>query len=152
KSPLCGIDARQVRDHGPQRPGGARRCCVAATGHRRGGGEIQREVPRRPDCRRLAHHVGRGHVCVTLESQMEARLAVTDASALDVSDIQATVLRPRPRPYKGEYVILRIDDAAQGREMVRRLLPHVAPADAWWEPSLPGWLGIAFTHHGLEAL
>ena len=34
---------------------------------------------------------------------------------LEVSDIQATVLRPRPSPFKGEYIILRIDDAAQGR-------------------------------------
>jgi Dyp-type peroxidase family len=87
-----------------------------------------------------------------MESQIEARMPVTDAPTLEVSDIQATVLRPRPRPYKGQYVILRIDDAAQGREMLRRLLPHVAPADEWWKPSLPGWLGIAFTYQGLKAL
>ncbi|WP_050422125.1 Dyp-type peroxidase [Bradyrhizobium tropiciagri] len=72
--------------------------------------------------------------------------------ALDMSDIQATVLRPRPSPYVGEYVVLRIDDAAQGREMLRRIIPHVAPADEWWVPSLPGWLGIAFTYQGLKAL
>src|SRR5580693_739460 len=71
---------------------------------------------------------------------------------LDVSDIQATVLRPRPSPYRGEYVVLRIDDAAQGREMLRRMVPHVAPADDWWLPALPGWLGIAFTYQGLKAL
>lgn len=71
---------------------------------------------------------------------------------LDVSDIQATVLRPRPSPYRGEYVMLRIDDAAQGREMLRRLIPHVAPADDWWVPALPGWLGIAFTYEGMKAL
>jgi deferrochelatase/peroxidase EfeB len=69
-----------------------------------------------------------------------------------MSDIQATVLRPRPSPYKGQYVIVRVDDAAQGREMLRRLIPHVAPADDWWAPALPGWLGIAFTLHGLKAL
>ena len=33
-----------------------------------------------------------------------------------------------------------------------KLLPHVAPADEWWVPSLPGWLGIAFTFEGLKAL
>ena len=71
---------------------------------------------------------------------------------LEVGDIQATVLRPRPSPYKGEYVILRIDDAKQGREMLRRLIPHVAPAVDWWVPTLPGWLGIAFTYQGLKAL
>jgi Dyp-type peroxidase family len=36
--------------------------------------------------------------------------------------------------------------------MLRRLIPHVAPADDWWIPSLPGWLGIAFTYQGLRAL
>jgi len=36
--------------------------------------------------------------------------------------------------------------------MLRRILPHVAPADEWWVPSLPGWLGIAFTFAGLKAL
>jgi Dyp-type peroxidase family len=73
-------------------------------------------------------------------------------ATVEVGDIQATVLRPRPRPYRGEYVILRIDDAEQGREMLRKLLPHVAPADEWWVPSLPGWVGIAFTFQGLKAL
>src|SRR6202030_2358752 len=79
-------------------------------------------------------------------------ISVADVPALEVSDIQATVLRPRLSPYKGEYVILRIDDAQQGREMLRRLIPHVAPAVDWWVPTLPGWLGIAFTYQGLKAL
>ena len=86
------------------------------------------------------------------EAQIVEKLPATDVSMLEVSDIQATVLRPRPSPYQGEYVILRIDEAAQGREMLRRLIPHVAPADDWWVPSLPGWLGIAFTYQGLKAL
>src|SRR5262249_59697781 len=76
----------------------------------------------------------------------------TRSPALDTSDIQATVLRPRPSPYLGEYLLLRIGDAEQGREMLRRIIPHVAPADEWWVPSLPGWLGIAFTFEGLKAL
>jgi len=74
------------------------------------------------------------------------------APVVDASDVQAIVLRPRPKPYCGEYVILRIDDARQGREMLRRLVPHIAPSDEWWVPSLPGWLGIAFTFEGLKAL
>jgi len=32
---------------------------------------------------------------------------------LEVSDIQATVLRPRPSPYRGEYLIVRVDDASK---------------------------------------
>src|SRR6185312_609605 len=71
---------------------------------------------------------------------------------LEVSDIQATVLRPRPSPYKGEYVLLRIDEASQGREMLRRIIPYVPPAEEWWTPSIPAWLGIAFTYQGLKAL
>jgi Dyp-type peroxidase family len=86
------------------------------------------------------------------EAKIGMTMPPTDIPTLEVSDIQATVLRPRPSPYKGEYVILRIDDTAQGREMVRRLIPHVAPADDWWVPTLPGWLGIAFTYQGLKAL
>lgn len=86
------------------------------------------------------------------EAQIGAVMPVANVRTLEVSDIQATVLRPRPSPYKGEYVILRVDDAAQGREMLRRLVPHVAPADDWWVPTLPGWLGIAFTYQGLKAL
>jgi Dyp-type peroxidase family len=76
----------------------------------------------------------------------------TRSPALETSDIQATILRPRPKPYCGEYVVLRIGNAGQGREMLRRILPHVAPADEWWVPSTPGWLGIAFTFEGLKAL
>jgi Dyp-type peroxidase family len=89
---------------------------------------------------------------MSLSTSTQFQVPATDAPTLEVSDIQATILRPRPHPYKGEYVILRIDDASQGREMLRRLLPHVAPADEWWKPSLPGWLGIAFTFQGFKAL
>ena len=36
--------------------------------------------------------------------------------------------------------------------MLRRIIPHVAPAVDWWVPSIPAWMGIAFTYHGLKAL
>ena len=85
--------------------------------------------------------------------QRSDRVGGDEASAMiEADDIQATVLRPRPSPYQGEYLLLRINDAAQGREMIRRIIPYVAPAVEWWSPSLPGWLGIAFTYKGLEAL
>ena len=76
----------------------------------------------------------------------------TQAISLELSDIQATVLRSRPSPYKGEYVGLGIANAAQGRELLKRLLPHVAPADDWWKPTIPAWLSVAFTYEGLKAL
>jgi Dyp-type peroxidase family len=90
----------------------------------------------------------------TVTSKAGNQTPVAGASDIQVeaSDIQAIVLRPRPKPYRGEYVILRVGDAGQGREMLRRILPHVAPADEWWVPSLPGWLGIAITFEGLKAL
>jgi hypothetical protein len=80
------------------------------------------------------------------------RIESTGGPPLEISDIQATVLRPRPSPYRGEYIVLRIDDAAQGREMLRRIIPYVAPAEEWWVPSIPAWLGIAFSYQGLKAL
>ena len=91
---------------------------------------------------------------ITESATAAQEVPVVEAARIQVeaSDIQAIVLRPRPKPYRGEYVILRVGDAAQGREMLRRILPHVAPADEWWVPSLPGWLGIAITFEGLKAL
>jgi deferrochelatase/peroxidase EfeB len=73
------------------------------------------------------------------------------APALDLPDIQATILRPRPMPYLGTHVILRIDDARAGREFFRRLTPHVASAAGWWNAATP-WLSVGITYAGLEAL
>jgi Dyp-type peroxidase family len=87
-----------------------------------------------------------------MEAISAPTIPATYVPTLEVSDIQATVLRTRPSPYKGEYLIVRIDDAIQGREMLRQLIPHVAPADDWWAPTLPGWLAVAFTFQGLKAL
>jgi hypothetical protein len=47
---------------------------------------------------------------------------------LEVSDIQATILRARPSPYKGEYVVIRVDEVAQGREILHRIIPYITPA------------------------
>jgi Dyp-type peroxidase family len=80
------------------------------------------------------------------------RIEPVGGPTLEMGDIQATVLRPRPSPYKGEYVVLRIDEAAQGREMCHRIIPYIAPAEEWWVPSIPAWIGIAFTYKGLKAL
>src|SRR5215813_14038259 len=70
---------------------------------------------------------------------------------LDLHEIQATVLRQRPAPYFGSHVLLRIDDARAGREMLRRLIPHVDSAANWWMPT-SAWLSIAISYAGLEAL
>ena len=41
------------------------------------------------------------------------------AAALELDDIQSGVLRPRPSPYAATYILLRIDDRKDGREIGR---------------------------------
>ena len=41
--------------------------------------------------------------------------------SLELDDIQSGALHERPSPYVGTYLLLRIDDRAAGRELVRRL-------------------------------
>ena len=45
----------------------------------------------------------------------------TTGVTLELDDIQAGALYERPSPYVGTYLLLRIDDRADGRELVRRL-------------------------------
>jgi hypothetical protein len=71
---------------------------------------------------------------------------------LDEQDIQAVVLRARPAPYCGRYIVLWVDDAQQAREMLRRLIPHIATSDHWWEPKPGAWIGVVFTYSGLKAM
>jgi Dyp-type peroxidase family len=73
------------------------------------------------------------------------------APTLDLHEIQATVLRPRPAPYFGAHVLLRIDDAQAGRHFLRRLTPHIASAANWWDAATT-WLAIGISYAGLEAL
>jgi Dyp-type peroxidase family len=79
------------------------------------------------------------------------RVDATPDVALELEDIQAGALYERPSPYVGTYLLLRIADRADGRELVRRLRRIVDPAggaDGVGETSLT----VAFTYHGLEAL
>src|ERR1700720_2152159 len=48
-----------------------------------------------------------------------------------LNEIQATVLRPRPAPYFGTHVLLRVDDARAGKAFLRRLIPHVRSPVDW---------------------
>src|SRR5690242_16979757 len=70
---------------------------------------------------------------------------------VELGDIQATVLRYRPEPYYGTHVMLHIDDARAGRELVRRLAPHVDSAAGWWQAGQT-WISVAFSYAGLAAL
>ena len=75
----------------------------------------------------------------------------TSAPALDLDEIQAIVLRPRPAPYFGTHVLLRVDDAEAGREFLRRLTPHIGSSAHWWS-AVNTWLAIGISYAGLEAL
>lgn len=72
-------------------------------------------------------------------------------SALDLDDIQAGALMPRPNPYAGRYIGLRIDDPREGRELLRRLIPRLEPVSAF-DPKTPLSLAVALTFAGLRAL
>jgi len=72
-------------------------------------------------------------------------------TAVDLHDVQAIVLRPRPEPYFGTHLFLHIDDARGGRELLRRLAPHVASA-ADWENAGDDQIAVAISYPGLVAL
>lgn len=71
---------------------------------------------------------------------------------LDLADIQGTVLRNRPMPYFGTYLIFRIDDPAAARTLLTRLIPHVTSAADWQSPADDAWINVVFTCEGLRAL
>jgi len=71
--------------------------------------------------------------------------------ALELHDIQATILFDRPDPYFGTHVLLRFDSAAGGRALLARLAPHVrSAADA--ADNTEAWIAVALSHAGLRAL
>jgi Dyp-type peroxidase family len=75
----------------------------------------------------------------------------TQAPALDLHEIQATVLRQRPAPYFGSHVLLRVDDAQAGRVFLRRLTPYVDSA-AGWRNAANAWIAVGIGYAGLQAL
>ncbi len=72
-------------------------------------------------------------------------------SDLELDDIQAGALFERPSPYVGKYLMLRIVDRADGRELVRRL-HRVASSSRTSSSGNDTSLTVAFTYRGLEAL
>jgi Dyp-type peroxidase family len=71
---------------------------------------------------------------------------------LELDDIQSGALYERPSPYVGTYVLLRIDDRAAGRELVRRLHRVVGSGGPSSAPANHAWITAAFTYQGLRAL
>ena len=78
--------------------------------------------------------------------------ATPNEVVLDLDDIQSGALHERPSPYVGSYLLVRIDDRASGRELVRRLLPLVDSGRPSSDPDRDAWITVAFTYEGLKAL
>jgi Dyp-type peroxidase family len=71
---------------------------------------------------------------------------------LELGDIQGTVLRNRPMPYFGAYLVFRIDDAGPARTLLRRLIPHITSAADWEHPAENAWINVVFSCEGLRRL
>lgn len=74
------------------------------------------------------------------------------SSTLVLADIQGAVLRERPSPYVGRYFLFRLDDAKDGCQLLRRLIPYVATAANWQNPPEEAVINLALTYQGLKAL
>src|SRR3954447_14911967 len=81
----------------------------------------------------------------------EGTPAAGESASLELADIQSGALHERPSPYVGRYLLLRMDDRAAGRELVRRLHPFVDAGRPSADPARDAWITVAFTYRGLEA-
>ena len=79
-------------------------------------------------------------------------VSTPETVSLELDDLQSGVLHPRPSPYVGHYLLLRSDDRAAGRELVRRLHPVVSAGRPSSDPARGAWVTVAFTYQGLQAL
>jgi len=78
-------------------------------------------------------------------------MSTDQGSALELHDIQAAALQPRPTPYAGAYLALRVDDRRQARELLRRLLPILDSA-ATFDTRRQVSLAVGFSFEGLRAM
>ena len=79
-------------------------------------------------------------------------LDIASETMLELADIQRGALHPRPSPYAGTYILIRIDDRRAGRELLRRLIPVVSPATDPAHAAQEAWISVALTFQGLKAL
>src|SRR4051812_3611732 len=79
-------------------------------------------------------------------------VTATQGMGLELDDIQSGALHERPSPYVGTYLLLRIDDRAAGRELVRRLHGLVDAGRPSPKPARDAWITAGFTYQGLKAL
>src|SRR6266852_6067277 len=84
--------------------------------------------------------------------QRRTSMPQPSTTPLELDDIQGIILRDRPFPYFGAYLLLRIDDPAQGCLLLRRLVPRVVSGINWQDHTDMAWFNVAFTFEGLKAL
>jgi Dyp-type peroxidase family len=72
------------------------------------------------------------------------------APKLELEDIQSIILRRRPSPYCGCHILLKIEDASQGRELLNQIRPYVLSAAEYGRQDT--WLAVVVTYAGLVAL
>lgn len=87
---------------------------------------------------------------MTILADLKARFR-REHVTLALDDIQAVILRARPEPYVGIHAMLHVEDAAGGRDLVRRMADHV-PSAAGWTEERDAWMGVALSYAGLQAL
>ena len=78
-------------------------------------------------------------------------MTANSSVALELDDIQAGALEPRPVPYAGLYQILRLDDRNEGRELLRQLIPYLDSVASFDTKRLVS-LAVAFSFQGLKAM
>src|SRR4029450_2246893 len=79
-------------------------------------------------------------------------VSAPETVSLELDDIQSGVLHPRPSPYVGTYLLLRIGDGRAGRERGGRRAPVRGPGNPAADPARDAWVTVAFTYQGLKAL
>lgn len=74
------------------------------------------------------------------------------SAELELDDIQGTVLRNRPMPYFGSYVLFSINEAQAAYQLIERLIPHITSAANWERPLEDAWINVVFSYEGLRLL
>ena len=79
-------------------------------------------------------------------------LTEVSKTVLELDDIQSGVLSPRPSPYVATYILLRIDDRKEGRELMQKLSTVVASVGHQTSPAGDAWVSVSLSFQGLKIL
>jgi Dyp-type peroxidase family len=84
--------------------------------------------------------------------EQAASMTQSSSPTLELDDIKGIILRDRPVPYCGAYLLLRIDNPVDGCSLLRRLAPRVASGVNWQDHTDSAWFNVVLTFEGLKAL